>query len=32
LFISALTVIGTTLSDILLVAVDPRIRMERGLS
>ncbi len=30
MFISILTVIGTTVSDILLVIVDPRIRMERA--
>jgi peptide/nickel transport system permease protein len=30
LFITMLTVIGTTVSDILLVMLDPRIRMERG--
>lgn len=30
LFMSILTVIGTTVSDILLVVVDPRIRMEKG--
>jgi peptide/nickel transport system permease protein len=29
-FITILTVIGTTVSDILLVLLDPRIRMERG--
>lgn len=29
-FITILTVIGTTVSDILLVMLDPRIRMERG--
>ena len=32
MFITILTVIGTTVSDILLVVVDPRIRMERGAS
>lgn len=32
LFLVVLTVIGTTLSDILLVLVDPRIRMERSSS
>jgi len=32
MFIIILTVIGTSVSDILLVAVDPRIRMERGAS
>lgn len=30
LFLTILTVIGTTVSDILLVLVDPRIRMERS--
>ena len=30
MFVTILTVIGTTVSDILLVVVDPRIRMERG--
>ncbi|RME43200.1 MAG: ABC transporter permease [Chloroflexi bacterium] len=30
LFMTILTVVGTTVSDILLVIVDPRIRMERG--
>ena len=30
MFITILTVIGTTISDILLVVVDPRIRMERA--
>ena len=30
MFITILTVIGTTVSDILLVVVDPRIRMERA--
>ena len=30
MFISILTVIGTSVSDILLVMLDPRIRMERG--
>ena len=30
MFVSTLTVIGTTVSDILLVILDPRIRMERG--
>ncbi|MEM7535433.1 MAG: ABC transporter permease [Chloroflexota bacterium] len=30
LFLTVLTVIGTTVSDILLVIVDPRIRMERS--
>lgn len=30
MFISVLTVIGTSVSDILLVILDPRIRMERG--
>ncbi len=30
LFMTILTVIGTTVSDILLVIVDPRIRMEKG--
>lgn len=32
LFLTFLTVIGTTVSDILLVLVDPRIRMERSAS
>ncbi len=32
MFITILTVIGTTVSDILLVVVDPRIRMERAAS
>lgn len=32
MFITILTVIGTTVSDILLVIVDPRIRMERAAS
>lgn len=32
MFIIILTVIGTSISDILLVVVDPRIRMERGAS
>lgn len=32
MFLSILTVIGTTVSDILLVLVDPRIRMERSAS
>ena len=32
MFVTILTVIGTTLSDILLVVVDPRIRMERAAS
>ena len=32
LFMTVLTVVGTTISDILLVIVDPRIRMERGSS
>ena len=32
LFLTILTVIGTTVSDILLVIVDPRIRMERQAS
>lgn len=32
LFMTVLTVIGTTVSDILLVVVDPRIRMERRAS
>ena len=32
LFMTILTVIGTTVSDILLVVVDPRIRMERAVS
>ena len=32
LFMTILTVIGTTVSDILLVVVDPRIRMERAAS
>ena len=32
MFVTILTVIGTTVSDILLVVVDPRIRMERGAS
>lgn len=32
LFLTILTVIGTTVSDILLVIVDPRIRMERSSS
>jgi peptide/nickel transport system permease protein len=30
MFVSTLTVIGTSISDILLVILDPRIRMERG--
>jgi len=30
MFITILTVIGTTVSDILLVVIDPRIRMERA--
>ncbi len=30
MFVTVLTVIGTTVSDILLVVVDPRIRMERA--
>ncbi len=30
MFITILTVVGTTVSDILLVVVDPRIRMERA--
>jgi peptide/nickel transport system permease protein len=30
MFLATLTVIGTFLSDILLVAVDPRIRFERA--
>ena len=30
MFITILTVIGTTVSDVLLVVVDPRIRMERA--
>ena len=30
MFVSVLTVIGTSVSDILLVMLDPRIRMERG--
>lgn len=30
MFVTILTVIGTTVSDILLVVVDPRIRMERA--
>lgn len=32
MFVSILTVVGTTVSDILLVMLDPRIRMERGIS
>ncbi|HJO91317.1 MAG TPA: ABC transporter permease [Anaerolineales bacterium] len=32
LFLTMLTLIGTTISDILLVLVDPRIRMERSTS
>ncbi len=32
MFVTILTVIGTTISDILLVVVDPRIRMERAAS
>lgn len=32
MFVTILTVIGTTVSDILLVVVDPRIRMERAAS
>ena len=32
MFISILTVIGTSISDILLVMLDPRIRMERGVA
>ena len=32
MFLTILTVIGTTVSDILLVLVDPRIRMDRGAS
>jgi peptide/nickel transport system permease protein len=32
LFLVILTVVGTTVSDILLVVVDPRIRMERSAS
>lgn len=32
MFVTILTVIGTTVSDILLVIVDPRIRMERAAS
>ena len=32
MFVTILTVIGTTVSDILLVLVDPRIRMERAAS
>ena len=32
LFLTMLTLLGTTISDILLVLVDPRIRMERGTS
>lgn len=31
MFVTILTVIGTTVSDILLVMLDPRIRMERGV-
>ncbi len=30
LFLTVLTIVGTTISDILLVIVDPRIRMERS--
>ncbi len=30
MFLSVLTVVGTSISDILLVLVDPRIRMERA--
>ena len=32
MFVTILTVIGTTVSDILLVVVDPRIRMERAVN
>ena len=32
LFLTMLTLLGTTISDILLVLVDPRIRMERSTS
>ena len=32
MFVTILTVVGTTVSDILLVVVDPRIRMERSAS
>ena len=32
MFVTLLTVVGTTVSDILLVIVDPRIRMERAAS
>ena len=32
LFLTILTIAGTTISDILLVLVDPRIRMERSAS
>lgn len=32
MFVTILTVVGTTVSDILLVVVDPRIRMERAAS
>lgn len=32
MFVSFLTVIGTTVSDILLVMIDPRIRMEQGVA
>ena len=32
MFVTVLTVIGTTVSDMLLVVVDPRIRMERAAS
>lgn len=31
MFVTILTVVGTTVSDILLVMLDPRIRMERGV-
>ena len=32
LFVTILTVVGTSVSDILLVVVDPRIRMERSMN
>ena len=32
MFVTILTVIGTTVSDILLVVIDPRIRMERAVN
>jgi len=32
LFLTILTLLGTVISDVLLVVVDPRIRMERSSS